>query len=103
MKRRLLWLAAPIVAAHAGCIAFPAFAIALGLPAVMPICGDGVGSLLPALAPLGPYLAATLGLAGGIAVLARLRKSQARPCHMSGPDGLAESIRGHRHGGWLGV
>jgi len=40
MKRRLLWLAAPIVTGHAACIAFPATAIALGLPAVMPICGE---------------------------------------------------------------
>jgi hypothetical protein len=63
MKRRLLWLAAPIAAAHAGCIAFPAIALALGLPAVMPICGDSVGPLLPALAPMGFYLAGTLGLA----------------------------------------
>jgi hypothetical protein len=81
MKRRLLWLAAPIVAAHAGCIAFPAIALALGLPAVMPICGHGASPLLPALAPLGPYLALTLGLAGGVVVLARLRRSQARACH----------------------
>jgi len=81
MKRRLLWLAAPIVAAHAGCIAFPAIAIALGLPAVMPICGGGVGPLLPALAPLGPYFAATLGLVSSIAMLAWLRTSRARSCH----------------------
>jgi hypothetical protein len=40
MKRRLLWLAAPLVAGHAACIAFPAAAIALGLPALMPICGE---------------------------------------------------------------
>jgi len=33
MKRPLLWLAAPFVAGHVGCIAFPATAIALGLPA----------------------------------------------------------------------
>jgi|RhiMethySRZTD1v2_1073278.scaffolds.fasta_scaffold473538_3 hypothetical protein len=84
MKRRLLWLAAPVVAAHAGCIAFPAIAIALGLPAVMPICGHGMSQLLPALAPLGPYWAATLGLAGAVAVLARLRKPQARACHSVG-------------------
>jgi len=31
MKRRLLWLAAPIVAAHAGCVAFPAIAVALSV------------------------------------------------------------------------
>lgn len=84
MKRRLLWLAAPVVAAHAGCIAFPAIAIALGLPAALPICGRGVSQLLPALALLGTYLATTLGLAGGVAVLARLRKSQARACHSVG-------------------
>ena len=86
MKRRLLWLAAPVVAAHAGCIAFPAIAIALGLPAAMPICGDGMNQLLPALAPLSPYFAATLGLAGGVAVLARLRKSPARACHAPWPE-----------------
>ena len=86
MKRRLLWLAAPIVAAHAGCIAFPAIAIALGMPAAMPICGRGVSQLLPALAPLSPYLAATLGLAGGVAGLARLRKPQARACHAPWPE-----------------
>jgi hypothetical protein len=40
MKRRLLWLAAPLVAGHAACIAFPAAAIALGLPVLMPICGE---------------------------------------------------------------
>ena len=77
MKRRLLWLAAPLVAGHAACIAFPATAIALGLPAVMPICGGGLGPQLPALASMGLYLAASLGLAGGVAMLARLRKSRA--------------------------
>ena len=86
MKRRLLWLAAPLVAVHAGCIAFPAIAIALGLPGVMPICGHGVSQLLPALAPLSPYLAATLELTGGVAVLAWLRKSQARACHAPCPE-----------------
>jgi hypothetical protein len=69
MKCRFLWLAAPIVAGHAGCIAFPATAIALGLPAVMPICGSGLGPLLPALATMGLHLAATLGLAGAVAML----------------------------------
>ena len=81
MKRRLLWLAAPIVAGHAGCIAFPATAMALGLPAVMPICGGGLSPLLPALSTMGLQLAATLGLAGGVAMLARLRKSRAWLCH----------------------
>ena len=74
MKRRLLCLAAPIVAGHAGCIAFPATAIALGLPAVMPICGGGLGALAPALTTMGFHLAATLGLAGVVAMLARLQK-----------------------------
>ncbi|HKA58066.1 MAG TPA: hypothetical protein VKD28_05590 [Gemmatimonadales bacterium] len=69
MKRRLLWLAAPIVAGHAGCIAFPAAAIALGLPVVMPICGGGLGPLLPALATMGLHVAATLGIASGVALL----------------------------------
>jgi len=76
MKRRLLWLAAPIVAGHAGCIAFPATAIALGLPAVMPICGGNLGPLLPVLSTMGLDLAATLGLAGAIALLARLRQAE---------------------------
>jgi hypothetical protein len=76
MKRRLLWLAAPIVAGHAGCIAFPAMAIALGLPAVMPICGGG-GLALPMLATMGFYVAGTLGLVAAITTLARLRKSRA--------------------------
>ncbi len=76
MKRRLLWLAAPIVAGHAGCIAFPATAIALGLPAALPICGGGLGPLLPALSTMGLHLAAALGLAGGVAMLVRLRKSR---------------------------
>ena len=77
MKRRLLWLAAPLVAGHAACIAFPATAIALGLPVVMPICGSGLGPLLPAFATTGLYVAATLGLAGGVAMLARWRQSVA--------------------------
>jgi hypothetical protein len=71
MKRRLLWLAAPVLAGHAGCLAFPATAMALGLPAMMPICGAGLGPLLPALATMGLHLAAALGLAAGVAVLAR--------------------------------
>ena len=87
MKRRLLWLAAPIVAGHAGCIAFPATALALGLPAMVPLCGGGVGPLLPALSTLGLQLAAAFVLAGGACWMgtsrqdsARTKNSSAAPC-----------------------
>ena len=90
MKRRLLWLAAPIVAGHAGCIAFPATAMALGLPAVVPICGGGLGPLLPAPSTMGVQLAATFVLAGGVAMLARLRKSRAWSCHSTARLGANE-------------
>ena len=39
ISRRCLWLAVPIVGGHLGCLALPAATIALGAPAVMPICG----------------------------------------------------------------
>jgi len=47
----------------------------------MPICGGGLGPLLPAPATMGLYFAATLALAGGVAMLTRLRKSRAWSCH----------------------
>jgi len=40
MKRRLLWLAAPIVVGHLGCLALPAATVALGVPVLIPICGE---------------------------------------------------------------
>ena len=39
--RRCLWIAAPLVAAHAGCLALPAATVALtGTAIVLPICGQ---------------------------------------------------------------
>lgn len=60
MSCRWLWVSVPVVAGHAGCIAFPATAMALGLPAVLPVCGGGVGALLPALASMGLHLGVLL-------------------------------------------
>ena len=40
MSRRCLWLAVPMVAGHLGCLALPAATLALGVPVLMPICGQ---------------------------------------------------------------
>ena len=64
MKRRWLLLGVPIVLGHAGCIAFPALAVALGLPVVMPICGDGIVPLLAAFGPMATPMAAMMAATG---------------------------------------
>jgi len=46
MRRLGAWLAGPVVCVHVGCVASPAFAMALGLPIVMPICGGDFAGLL---------------------------------------------------------
>jgi len=40
MNRLWLWLAAPIIAGHLGCLAVPAVVVTLGVPLLMPICGE---------------------------------------------------------------
>ena len=44
LKRRCLWLAIPLVAGHLGCLAIPAATLAVGVPIVLPICGEAIGS-----------------------------------------------------------
>jgi uncharacterized membrane protein YraQ (UPF0718 family) len=71
MARLWAWLGAPIVIGHAGCIASPAVAMALGVPIVMPVCGGGLAPLLPALGAIGLQVAVALAVAGAVTVVAR--------------------------------
>lgn len=69
MARAWAWLGAPIVIGHAGCIASPAAAMALGMPVVMPICGGGPEALLPV---LGPVVVQAIGSLAAVAILLKL-------------------------------
>jgi len=84
MARLWACLGAPIVIGHAGCIASPAVAMALGVPIVMPICGGGLAPLLPALGAIGLQMAATLAATVVIAVGVRRARERRRDVVISG-------------------
>src|SRR6187431_516532 len=75
MARLEAWLAGPIVIGHAGCIASPAVAVALGMPIVMPICGGGPEALLQM---LGPVVMQATGALLAAAILSRLARIAVR-------------------------